>query len=405
MLRRSCIEAVEKARDELQATVPDGGAALAEARSRLLRWRARADPEQGAADAKLATAIAAADLSDPAALDRIAAALDPDLTVLGAETDWAAKWPEREWLIEGWMPVGRVGLVSGRGGRGKTRLALQVAARIGSARGSVPIPPVHGEAAAVNGLGVVNPDLCGPVVYASWEDELPEIGRRLAAMGDAGLVDVKELTDKSGLRFLDLRGSGPLWAPAAGGHVATTASLTRTGADVRATCEKTGARLLILDSAAAAFSGDENSRSLVRAFVAHFDAWASKTNCTVAIIGHQSKSGGAGGSGEDGDYSGSSDWHNSARWRWSLGPADTGHIRFRRGKEVSVEAPCLKLAKSNYGPNGARVFLAPAGGGGGGWRAVLPRSAAQAEAAANGYALHPVPAEAEAEAYGEHSIA
>ena len=28
---------------------------------------------------------------------------------------WIGPWPDREWLIEGWLPVGRVGMLSGRG--------------------------------------------------------------------------------------------------------------------------------------------------------------------------------------------------------------------------------------------------------------------------------------------------
>ena len=26
---------------------------------------------------------------------------------------WIGPWPDREWLIEGWLPVGRVGMLSG----------------------------------------------------------------------------------------------------------------------------------------------------------------------------------------------------------------------------------------------------------------------------------------------------
>ena len=43
---------------------------------------------------------------------------------------WIGPWPDREWLIPGWLPVGRLGMLSGRGGRGKSRLALQLVARM-----------------------------------------------------------------------------------------------------------------------------------------------------------------------------------------------------------------------------------------------------------------------------------
>ena len=67
---------------------------------------------------------------------------------------WIGPWPDREWLIEGWLPVGRLGMLSGRGGRGKSRLALQLAARMAAspaARGPF-VPAAHGpgNAAAVS---------------------------------------------------------------------------------------------------------------------------------------------------------------------------------------------------------------------------------------------------------------
>ena len=37
---------------------------------------------------------------------------------------WTGPWPDREWLIPGWLPVGRLGMLSGRGGRGKSRLRV-----------------------------------------------------------------------------------------------------------------------------------------------------------------------------------------------------------------------------------------------------------------------------------------
>ena len=51
---------------------------------------------------------------------------------------WIGPWPDREWLIPGWLPVGRLGMLSGRGGRGKSRLALQLVARMAAS------PAAHG---------------------------------------------------------------------------------------------------------------------------------------------------------------------------------------------------------------------------------------------------------------------
>ena len=69
-------------------------------------------------------------------------ALDPSGSLSGPyppveDDDWtpADGWPAREWLIPGWLPVGRLGMLSGRGGRGKSRLALQLAARLAAGQG------------------------------------------------------------------------------------------------------------------------------------------------------------------------------------------------------------------------------------------------------------------------------
>ena len=319
-------------------------------------------------------------------------ALDPSGSLSGPyppveDDDWtpADGWPAREWLIPGWLPVGRLGMLSGRGGRGKSRLALQLAARLAAGQGGVFVPPATSAdtAAVVEMLHPLNGDL-GPVVYASWEDEREEVGRRLAAMAKDGLVNVEAVRGK--LRFIDLRGVGPLWAPAAGGsgHVQTRAALTSAGGRVRATCEALKARLLVVDSLAGAYAGDENTRALVRAFCADWDAWASANRCTVMLIAHPPKAPSGGGAPSvDADYAGSTDWHNAARWRWALEPTPTGRTRAdKTGKDAIVVALALKLAKSSYGPDGARLFLASSESQLG-WRSVSVDTAA-ANAAAEG---------------------
>ena len=281
---------------------------------------------------------------------------------------WLREWPAREWLIPGWLPVGRLGLLSGRGGRGKSRLALQVAARIAAAPavGSVPIPPITGmddpgaAAAVTSAMDGLDATTCGPAVFVSWEDERAEIGRRLSQLGADELIDVGTIAGR--FRYVDARAEGPLWAQAPDG-ASWSAELTPCGRKVRATCERLGARLLVVDSLAGAYAGNENARNLVRAFCANWDAWASASGCAVMLVSHPPKSpSGAGARAVDADYSGSTDWHNAARWRWSLAPEPTGEhlepVGNRRTGE-SVDAPALRLAKASYGPGNERIFLVP----------------------------------------------
>ena len=281
---------------------------------------------------------------------------------------WLREWPDREWLIPGWLPVGRLGLLSGRGGRGKSRLALQVAARIAAspAGAAAPIPPmviiedpgaVAAVTSAMDGLDVTK---CGPAVFVSWEDERAEIGRRLSQLGADRLIDVGAIAGR--FRYVDARAEGPLWAQAPDG-ASWSAELTPCGRKVRATCERLGARLLVVDSLAGAYAGNENARNLVRAFCANWDAWASASGCAVMLVSHPPKSPpGAGARAVDADYSGSTDWHNAARWRWSLAPEPTGARLEPEGhKRIgdSVDAPALVLAKASYGPGNERIFLVP----------------------------------------------
>ena len=88
-------------------------------------------------------------------------------------TDWRAiDAPPREWLIRDWLPAGRIGMLSGKGGSGKSMLAVQLAAALAS-----------GERewlgrAGVDSLLPLATDTPWPVVYAGYEDEAEEIRRR-----------------------------------------------------------------------------------------------------------------------------------------------------------------------------------------------------------------------------------
>ena len=307
---------------------------------------------------------------------------------------WGGPWPTREWLIPDWLPVGRLGLVTGRGGLGKSRLALQLAGRLAAnppqAGGFLPPGTTSGDRRAVTrALPPLDLTHAGPVVYASWEDEREEVGRRLEQMAADTLIHVNDLAGR--LRFVDLRGSGPLWAPETGpgrsSHIATRSQLTTAGHQLRATVEAMDARLVIIDSLAGAYASDENIRALVRAFCADWDAWASRTRCAVMLIAHPPKT--AGGTGAvDRDYAGSTDWHNAARWRWTLDWEQTRYTYTRPTETTKkdpradhqITAPRLTCTKASYGPNRGGVWLMPSASKIG-WRGVTERHAAEAEAA------------------------
>ena len=269
---------------------------------------------------------------------------------LDTQTEWEAFAPDSlEWIIEGWLPAGRIGILSGQGGRGKSRLALQLAAAMASGQadflGGPPTAYGISRRTVLSGAQTV--------VYASWEDDRHEVGRRLRALstphngcsdhhleGFPFSLNLHDLSDR--LRYVDMAGEGPVWGPGPGAHVSTMAELTPAGRRIREYAEDSGAKLLILDPLAASFGSNENDRGLVRSFLANWDRWGRDNDCAILVISHPPKATGAA-------YSGSTDWEAGPRFMWTLD--------YKAPRKDADAEPALTLEKSNYGRRGARVWL------------------------------------------------
>ena len=248
--------------------------------------------------------------------------------------------PPRRWLIDQWLPAGSVALLTGEGGAGKSRLALQLAAGIATTHSDT---DKWIEGADAPKLGNAIADGGTPVVYATWEDRADEMARRLSQISGTP-APWCEPDALDNLKILDLAGFSPLWATA---NRFDGPSLTQLGRAVRQVVEDTSAGLLILDSLAAVYGANENDRGQVRDFMASWDSWASGADCTVLIIGHPPKS----ASG----YSGSTDWHSAARARWeiskeALQPPGKG------GRQEPSQWQ-LAMVKSNYAPEPPALCL------------------------------------------------
>ena len=249
----------------------------------------------------------------------------------------------RVWLIQDWLPVGRVSMIGGKGGSGKSRLVLQLAAGIagGGGEGDAWIDAPLGTLRLGNGV----PGDGAPVLYASWEDEPEEFFRRLAQISGYEAPWVTPQRLQGMLHVADMVAAGPIWAPEKGAHALTVPDLNEAGRHLRRQAEELGARLLVLDPVAAAYAGDENSRGMVRQFLASWNAWAAATGCAVLLVHHPPK-------GEEEPYAGNSDWHNGVRALWSLarkrvGAAPKGG---RNNPDTRPLAWQLELHKHNYGP-------------------------------------------------------
>ena len=225
----------------------------------------------------------------------------------------------REWLVPGWIPAARTGLLTGAGGIGKTRLALQLANAVAKGCDWLSIDRQSQSAA--------------PAVYATYEDELQELGHRLS------LIDPKY--DGEPLIAYDLAEAGSLWNFPYG---SADGALAPAGDKLRQECERAEAALLIVDNLASAFGGNENDRAQVRSFMNAWDSWSRRTGCATLMIGHPPKS--RGFAKDDNGlshiaemFSGSTDWLNAARYALTIDERET---------QGDSAIPCLRLIKHNY---------------------------------------------------------
>ncbi len=232
--------------------------------------------------------------------------------------------PPREWHVPELIPAGTVTLLSGDGGTGKSLLAMQLAAATATGRHWIGRETLEGSA-----------------LYLSAEDDMDELHRRFA-----------DVLRAEGLTFAD---AGRLTLRSLAGEDALLATLDRSGGlaptlllrDVEDRLASDRARLLVLDTLADLFPGNENDRAQARAFVGLIRGIAIRRRCAVLMLSHPSVAGMASGTGS----SGSTAWNNSVRSR----------LYFERvvseGYEPDPDARRLVLKKSNYARTGNEFGL------------------------------------------------
>jgi len=247
----------------------------------------------------------------------------PPLVEWIAGSDLQGPPPNREWLVTDMIPMNTVTLLYGDGGTGKSLLALQLAASMALGRFWLNRLPITGR-----------------TVYLSAEDDRAELHRRLAII--AGSLNAT-MTDLAGITIADLAGKDALLANVnvRKGTLHRTALMNQIDARIAVTAP----RLVIVDTLADAYPGNENDRAMVRQFVGMVRGLAIKHSCAVVLLAHPSLTGITTGTGA----SGSTAWNNSVRSR----------LYFERVKEGDYEpnpdARRLKVMKSNYGRIGIEI--------------------------------------------------
>jgi RecA-family ATPase len=261
-------------------------------------------------------------------------AAESGIRVEAIERDWidpsslhGLALPERRWIVPDWLPCGHVTLNYGDGGTGKTLLAQQLMTSVATGQPWC-------------GLAVTQ---CRTFALFA-EDEEDELHRRQAAICDAHGLAMSDLGD---MRWNSGVGADNLLVTFDQDGRAQPTGLF---AEIRARAREFGARLVIIDTAADTFGGNENNRNEVRQFVGRMlNDLAQHIGGAVLLNAHPSRS----GMGKAGDMDGASTgWSNSARSRWSLARPVADE-----DEPSDPDARILTRRKANYASVGDTIKL------------------------------------------------
>jgi RecA-family ATPase len=226
------------------------------------------------------------------------------------------------------VPANNVTLMSGEGGAGKTILAMQMAVCVLTHRRWLGLTPMQGK-----------------VIYLSCEDDEDELRRRFEDVARHYGTSREELVQQGLHTICRVSKDATLAVPDRDGQMQPTALFD----ELRREAMKVQPKLIVLDTAADVFAGNEISRRQVTQFLTMLRKLAADAGgAAVVLISHPSLTGVSTGSG----LSGSTGWHNRVRARIYLTiikdeddeNSDSG------GREVEFK-------KNNYGPQGKTLPL------------------------------------------------
>jgi RecA-family ATPase len=223
--------------------------------------------------------------------------------------------PDREWIVEGWLPVGTVTSLYGSGGVGKSLLAQVLHTAVGTGR------PFLG----------VDTRQC-KVLSIFCEDEKDELHRRQVSINASMGIGMQDL---SAVRWQSRFGKPNVMATIEGGLLKQTDFHDF----VLAAAKQFEARLVIIDNIAQVFAGNENIRAEVTQFVNSLGTIAQEINGAVLLLGHPGKA-------DKSEYSGSTAWDACVRSRWILERPKEDLDEQDAGELADLRV--LRRAKANY---------------------------------------------------------
>jgi archaellum biogenesis ATPase FlaH len=228
---------------------------------------------------------------------------------------------DRQWLVADRIPMGNVTLFSGEGGAGKSILAKQLAA-----------------AAILReqwfGLTVMQ----GKVLYLSCEEDEDELRRRFQNIAEHYGSTREELMAK-GLHLISRVEEAS--ALAVYNHKANCLEQTKFFKTMHAAAVRIQPKLIVLDTSADVFGGNEIDRNQVSEFIKMLrKTGRAAGGAAVLLLSHPSVSGKDSGSG----ISGSTAWFNRVR----------SHIYLTANEDGERQ---LVFKKNQYGPKGETIGI------------------------------------------------
>ena len=226
--------------------------------------------------------------------------------------------PERRWALPGWIPQGQATYLTGPGSAGKSLLSQQLATCI-----ALGLPFLGIETTQARAL------------YLTCEDDADELHRRQKAICDSLGVSVSDLSGRLFLASLAGDANTELCTFSDKGEL----KRSKRYESLKQAAVSNGITFMALDNTAHLFSGNENARHDVAAFVSLLNRLAMDIGGAVLFLGHPNKAGDS--------FSGSTAWENQVRSRLFLEtPTEED------GSVIDRDCRILSRQKANYARNG-----------------------------------------------------
>lgn len=232
--------------------------------------------------------------------------------------------PVMDWIIEDWLPMGESTSLYGPGGGGKSLLAFQLATAISTGGSWL-------------GISVARTLPC-LVVFC--EDSWDEVHRRGANIFNSAQYAFEDKLKDDMLLIESRQGMDAILAREDKNLLKEGKFYKQLDASLKAMGE--GPKVLILDTLADIYAGNENDRSMVNYFIkVVIGGLAKRHDATPILLGHPAKA-------SDSEYSGSTAWSNAVRNRLTLAHHPNKNLKGHR---------VLTRDKSNYAATGEGITI------------------------------------------------